>query len=187
MATKKAVRATKKAAPAAKAAKKAAPAARTTKKAAPTAKAAKKAAPAVKKAAAAPRRMAAKVSPLKGTSVEAYIDAKVSGWQAEAARRLVALVARVVPEAAAVIKWGQPVFEIEGPFAWLRPAKAHVSFGFWRGAEIADPKKLLEGSGDRMAHVKLASLDAIDEAALGAMLEQAARLNREKGDPTKRG
>jgi hypothetical protein len=143
--------------------------------------------PTTKKAAApAPKRMAAKVSPLKGTSVEAYIDGKLSGWQAEAARRLVALVAREAPEAAAVIKWGQPVFEINGPFAWLRPAKAHVSFGFWRGTELADPKELLEGSGDRMAHVKLTGLDAIDEGALSALVRQAARLNREKGDPTKR-
>jgi hypothetical protein len=142
---------------------------------------------AAKKAAApAAKRMTAKVSPLKGMSVDAYIAEKVTGWQADAARRLVALVRKVAPDAVAVVKWSQPVFELNGPFAYLKPAKAHLTFGFWRGADLADPKKLLS-SGERMSHVKLTSADQVDEAALGALVRQAVKLNRNEGDPTKRG
>jgi hypothetical protein len=131
-------------------------------------------------------RMVSKVSPLKGMPVDAFIAEKVSGWQADVVRRLVALVKKVAPEVTATIKWGQPTFELNGPFAYVKPAKAHVTFGFWRGAELTDPKALL-GEGDRMAHLKLKSADGVDEAALGALVRQAVKLNREKGDPTKRG
>jgi hypothetical protein len=137
------------------------------------------------KKAPAPRRMAAKVSPLKGMPVEQYLATKVTGWQADVAGRIVALVQKAVPDAAVAIKWGQPVFELNGPFAYVKPAKAHVTFGFWRGTELADPKRML-GDGGRMTHVKLTSPQGVDEAALSALVKQAAKLNREKGDPTKR-
>jgi hypothetical protein len=138
-----------------------------------------------KTAAPAAGRMTAKVSPLKGMPVEQYLSAKVAGWQADVARRLVALVKKVAPDSAVAIKWGQPVFELNGPFAYLKPAKAHLTFGFWRGAELADPKKVLS-AGERMSHVKLTGPEEVDEGALGALVKEAAKLNREKGDPTKR-
>jgi hypothetical protein len=127
-----------------------------------------------------------KASPLKGMPIEQWANEKTSGWQAEAVAKIVSLVKKAAPDATASIKWGQPVFESNGPFAYIRPARGHVTFGFWRGGEIADPKKLLEGDGDRMQHMKLAGLDAIDEKAITAMVKEAVRLNREKGSPTMR-
>jgi hypothetical protein len=35
-----------------------------------------------------------------------------------------------------------------------------------------------------MAHMKITSLDQIDPKALAAMIKNAVRLNREKGNPT---
>jgi hypothetical protein len=134
----------------------------------------------------AAKRVTPKESPLKGMPVEQWLKEKTSGWQAEAVGRLVGLVQQAAPEATSSIKWGQPVFESNGPFAYIRPAKAHVTLGFWRGTEIADPEKLLSGDGDRMAHMKITSLDQIDPKALAAMIENAVRLNREKGNPAVR-
>jgi hypothetical protein len=139
-----------------------------------------------RKASAKSAREVYKVSPLRGMSMEDYIDKKLSGWQAEATRRLVALVARAAPSSTAAIKWSQPIFEDNGPFAFIKPAKAHLSFGFWRGAELTDKKGLLS-RGDRMGHIKFTSLEAIDEAALEPLVREAVRLNREKGSPTRRG
>ena len=68
-------------------------------------------------------------------SLEAFID-RLAGWQVTLVRRLIALVRKAAPGATAAIKWGQPVFESDGPFAFIRPAKTHVTFGFWRGSEI---------------------------------------------------
>jgi hypothetical protein len=154
---------------------------RTAKKTTPKKTAAKKTAA---KMAAAPR-MAAKVSPLKGMPVDQYVATKIAGWQSDVARSLVALVQRAAPEASVAIKWGQPVFEMNGPFAFIKPAKAHLTFGFWRGAELDDPKKLLSG-GERMSHVKLTGPGEVDAPALTALVKQAVKLNRDKGDPTKR-
>ena len=149
------------------------------KKAAPKKVATKKAAP------PAARRMAAKVSPLRGMPVDDYLATKITGWQADMARRLVALVKKTAPDVTVEIKWGQPVFELNGPFAFLKAAKAHVTFGFWRGVELDDPKKLLN-AGSRMSHMKVTGPDALDEKGLVALVKQAVKLNREKGDPTKR-
>lgn len=150
-------------------------------KAAPAKKAAKKA-PAKK---AAPAKVVAKVSELRGSSLDAYIRGKCSGWQADAVRAIAGLVLKVTPKAVQTIKWAQPVFELAGPFAFIRPAAKHVTFGFWRGAEMKDPKGVLEGDGSRMKHIKLRSAE-LDEKLLAGFIREAAALNAAKGDPTKR-
>jgi hypothetical protein len=117
--------------------------------------------------------------------IDEWVAAKTAGWVTETVRQLLALVRSAAPEATVSIKWGQPVFEQNGPFAFIKPAKAHVSLGFWRGAELSDPKDILE-RGDRMGHVKITSPSELHAAALRAMVQHAVRLNLAKGDPTKR-
>jgi hypothetical protein len=183
----------KKAAPAK--AQKAAPAkeAAPAKRAAAPAKAApaaKKVAPA-KKAAPAARmterfRSVPKVSPLAGMALDAYVKAKATGWQGDAIHAIAGIVRAVAPEAEVAIKWGQPVFSVNGPMAFIKANKAHVTFGFWRGADLTDRTGVLEGDGDRMKHVKLLGVADVRADVLRPLVEQAARLNREKGDPTRR-
>ena len=43
----------------------------------------------------------------------------------------------------------------DAAFAYVNAFKAHVNVGFFRGATLADPKGLLEGTGKFMRHVKL--------------------------------
>jgi hypothetical protein len=162
------------------AAKKAAPAGKAPAKKTPAKKAPAKKAPAKKAARAVP-----KTSPLAGMSIADYTK-RLSGWQATAVAALTKLVRAIAPGATASIKWGQPVFEENGPFAFIRPAKGHLTFGFWRGSEIDDPSGVFEGDGSRMKHVKLRGLSDLDESMLGAMVRQAVALNREKGTPTRR-
>lgn len=126
-----------------------------------------------------------KVSPLRGMPVPEWIERKASGWHKTVITKLVRLVRRAAPDATVAIKWGQPVFEHNGPMAFIKVAKAHVTFGFWRGAELADASGVLEG-GERMKHLKITSADGLDEVMLSAFVRQAASLNASKGDPTKR-
>ena len=93
-------------------------------------------------------------------------------WQADLLRRLIALFQSVAPEMSTVIKWGQPTFELNGPFAYVKPAKAHVTVGFWRGIELADPTGLL-GEGERMRHFKLTAPEQLDEAVVRGLVQQA--------------
>jgi hypothetical protein len=59
------------------------------------------------------------------------------------------------------------------PFAYVGVFTAHVSVGFFQGATLPDPHRLLEGTGKRMRHVKLKPGEAIDTAALRALIEAA--------------
>jgi hypothetical protein len=181
MATKKKKRATKSKATTKKKSAGARKKKRTVKAAAPRTPKTKKKAAAKKK----PARATPKVSPLRGMNVDDW-SKKLTGWQADALRLVRAVVARHAPDATLAIKWGQPVWEKNGPFAWARPAAKHVSFGFWRGAELPDPHSVLEGDGDRMRHVKLTSPEDVERLPLGDLVSEAVRLNETHGDPTKR-
>ena len=125
-----------------------------------------------------------KRSPSYGMSIEDYAK-KLNGWQQKMVLELVGLIREVAPKATGSIKWAQPVFEHQGPFAFIKPAKAHVTFGFWRGAALTDADGLLTG-GDRMKHLKIASGDAVPRKELTKLIREAIRLNEREGDPTKR-
>jgi len=61
----------------------------------------------------------------------------------------------------------------DAAFAYVNAFKAHVNVGFFRGAELADPAKLLEGTGKFMRHVKLRPERDVDTRALMKLIETA--------------
>ncbi len=61
----------------------------------------------------------------------------------------------------------------EAAFGYVNAFTAHVNVGFFRGAELADPARLLEGTGKYMRHVKLKPGDDVDTAALTKLIEAA--------------
>ena len=61
----------------------------------------------------------------------------------------------------------------DAAFGYVNAFTAHVNVGFFRGAEIADPKGLLEGSGRFMRHVKLRPGEEVDSTALRRLIEMA--------------
>jgi hypothetical protein len=121
---------------------------------------------------------------MDGKAVDAYI-AQLEIWQAEIVSEVRNIVLAAVPEAEEAIKWAQPVYSINGPLAYIKAFKSSVNFGFWRGVDIDDPGGLLQGSGEKMRHVKLTNLDDVDQGAFTDFINQAVSLNLSKGDPTK--
>lgn len=61
----------------------------------------------------------------------------------------------------------------DAAFAYVNVFTAHVNVGFFRGAELADPRRLLVGTGKNMRHVKLKPGVAIDDAALAELIRTA--------------
>src|SRR5262245_4503957 len=61
----------------------------------------------------------------------------------------------------------------DAAFAYVNAFKAHVNVGFFRGAKIADPKGLLEGTGKFMRHVKLSPASDFDATALSRLIDTA--------------
>jgi hypothetical protein len=69
---------------------------------------------------------------------------------------------------------GHPTACVDGAaFAYVNAFRAHVNVGFFRGAEIADPAGLLEGSGRFMRHVKLRPAKDVDASALRGLIHTA--------------
>ena len=61
----------------------------------------------------------------------------------------------------------------DAAFGYVNAFTAHVNVGFFRGAEIADPHGILEGTGKFMRHVKLRPDQDVDAAALTELIETA--------------
>jgi hypothetical protein len=61
----------------------------------------------------------------------------------------------------------------DAPFGYVNVFTAHVNVGFFHGAALPDPARLLQGNGKFMRHVKLRPGAATDAAALGRLIEAA--------------
>jgi hypothetical protein len=57
---------------------------------------------------------------------------------------------------------------------YVSAQSGYVNLGFYEGAALDDPAGLLEGTGKSMRHVKLASVEALDDPDLSALIEAAA-------------
>jgi hypothetical protein len=61
----------------------------------------------------------------------------------------------------------------EAAFGYVNAFTAHVNVGFFRGAELPDPERLLEGTGRFMRHVKIRPEREIDAAAITHLIRVA--------------
>jgi len=61
----------------------------------------------------------------------------------------------------------------DAAFGYVNAFGAHVNVGLFRGAEIADPHGLLEGTGKFMRHVKLMPGRDVDSSALAGLIRTA--------------
>jgi hypothetical protein len=108
-------------------------------------------------------------------------DAAVDGWMAEHPGELGALARRWFDvirgcggDVRELLHDGHPTACVDGAgFAYVNAFRAHVNVGFFRGAEIADPAGLLEGTGRLMRHVKLRPGGSIDARALTGLIHTA--------------
>lgn len=88
------------------------------------------------------------------------------------------LVFSVMPEIAEtvypqmkVIRYGLEGSKMSGLVCAIMPAAKWVSLGFMHGTSLPDPDDLLEGSGKGLRHVKLRSVEEVDNPAVRKLLE----------------
>jgi hypothetical protein len=117
-------------------------------------------------------------------TIDAYIKS-LDDWRGDVVRELDALVRKAAPGTTGSIRWAQPVYELHGPFAYVKAFTTTVNLGFWRGADLSDPEGALEGTGDRMRHVKIRSAEDVDGERFAAWVKEAVALNEAEGDPTR--
>ena len=61
----------------------------------------------------------------------------------------------------------------DAPFGYVNVFTSHVNVGFFHGAALPDPARLLQGNGKFMRHVKLRPGKATDTASLSRLIEMA--------------
>ena len=61
----------------------------------------------------------------------------------------------------------------DAPFGYVNVFTSHVNVGFFHGAALRDPARLLQGTGKFMRHVKLLPGTTINDAALSSLIQAA--------------
>ena len=61
----------------------------------------------------------------------------------------------------------------DAPFGYVNVFTTHVSVGFFHGAALRDPRRLLQGIGKFMRHVKLRPGTATNSAELSRLIDAA--------------
>jgi hypothetical protein len=103
--------------------------------------------------------------------VEQYIE-KQSSPQKEIVERLRKIILRTFPDVKEEMKMGVPWYEGK---LYVVALKDHVNLGFCLKGLSQKEKGLLEGSGKKMRHVKIHSLNDIDDKKIGKLLMMARR------------
>ena len=117
------------------------------------------------------------------------VDAKlaaIGGWRAKKLAQLRALIKKADPKVVEEMKWkkpsnptGVPVWSHDGILCIGEPLKNAVRLTFPKGASLKDPKKLFNARLDSgsVRAIDFAEDDAVNEAALKAIILDAVRLN----------
>lgn len=58
-------------------------------------------------------------------------------------------------------------------YAYIAPQKNHVNLGFYHGTSLPDPAGLLEGTGKRLRHVKIRTIEDTRSMAVDRLLAEA--------------
>ena len=98
----------------------------------------------------------------------------------EIARQTRQLIYKVFPEVVELvwirqknIGFGTGIIKKTEHFCWIMPATNHVTWGFNYGAELPDPKNLLEGTGKLFRHYKVKSVQDLSNPDLIKLLKYA--------------
>jgi len=111
----------------------------------------------------------------------------ISGMEQDAViKRLDQIIHQSAPKAETVPKYGGTLYtlkpdEKEGQFCGVFPYKDHVQLAFSNGTALKDPKHVLVGTGKFRRHINFSSLQEIDPAILGELIENAVAYSLSQG------
>ena len=119
---------------------------------------------------------------MKELTPSQHIDKAINDltdWRGKRVAQLRKLIHEASSEITEDWKWDTPVFACKGNVVAIGAFKDHVKLNFFKGASLADPKKLfnagLEAKTSRS--VDFSADSKIDEAALKDLIRAAVTLN----------
>jgi len=66
-----------------------------------------------------------------------------------------------------------PTHRMKDGICYIGVIQDHVNLGFIRGSELADPQRILEGTGKQMRHIKIRHMSDLERPAIRAYLQEA--------------
>lgn len=110
---------------------------------------------------------------VRDPAIAAWFDARQDA-QGVLARFWFARLRACGPDVRELLHDGCPVALLEdAPFGYVNVFRAHLNVGFFHGAALPDPARLLRGTGKHMRHVRLEPGVPVDDGALQALIAAA--------------
>ena len=116
----------------------------------------------------------------KAKTADAY-EKELSRQERAVVRALRAFVRKQAPHLREEMKWGGIAFMDSWIVCYAHALGTHVDFGFFKGVQLKDPTKILQGEGKYLRHIKVRTPDDIPEKELARLLKQAVALDRAEG------
>jgi hypothetical protein len=98
----------------------------------------------------------------------------------DVARALKKLVTAVDPDVVEVpwpkqgiIGYGVGPRKMSEQYCYIAVQREYANLGFYYGADLPDPKEVLEGSGKKLRHIKIRSVEEVDRPEVRQMVLQA--------------
>jgi Domain of unknown function (DU1801) len=66
-----------------------------------------------------------------------------------------------------------PTHRLKDAICYIGVLKDHVNLGFLRGSELADPQRILDGTGKQMRHIKIRNMSDLLRPSVRAYLQEA--------------
>ncbi len=102
------------------------------------------------------------------------------------ARRLREVIVDVDPNAVEVVRLGDRAAtygvgprKMKEGYAYIMPHKNWVNLGFYQGATLADPAGVMEGTGKKLRHVKVRSVEDAGRPEIRSFIEEALAERRQ--------
>jgi hypothetical protein len=110
---------------------------------------------------------------LRDPAIDAWMKAH-PGELGDLARQWFAVMRKCGDEVRELLHDGCPVACLgDAPFGYVNVFTSHVNVGFFHGASLPDPARLLQGAGKFMRHVKLSRETPASAAALSGLIHAA--------------
>lgn len=105
------------------------------------------------------------------------------------ARAVVAVIQKALPDAVEVVwpkqriaSYGVGPKKMSEHSCYVAVFEGHVNLGFYYGADLDDPKGLLEGTGKALRHIKLREVAQLTDPALLQLVAAAVKHYPKRGN-----
>ena len=76
---------------------------------------------------------------------------------------------------ATLLSLGRAGKTMRGQLCYVAAFNQYINVGFYKGIDLPDPQKLLEGTGKRMRHVKIRQAADLENPALHDLIQASLR------------